>query len=167
MLKKIQALVQSQSHCALATSSADGRPHVSLMAFCAAPDLAEFWLATRQDTRKYRNLEENPRASLLIDDRDRAGADAAPDAGPDAEPEDAPGFALTVTAELVAFDGPEHAAAVQSMVLESNGDMATFLGTPGVVLLRLAVRRLQLLYGPSEEFIVEVEKTLDGERWKA
>jgi uncharacterized pyridoxamine 5'-phosphate oxidase family protein len=54
--------------CVLATSG-DDVPHTSLMAYVAAPDCRTIYLTTRRQTRKYRNLKENPEVSLLIDTR--------------------------------------------------------------------------------------------------
>lgn len=179
MLKKIAALVQSQGHCVLATcapgpdasgfevtgpdapgpagrgrdaSGPEGRgcaPHASLMSFCAAPDCAEFWLATRTDTRKYANLAANPVASLLLDDR--AGA-----------PGGEPGLALTVEVERASFAGAADEAAARRALLARHPRLAGFLDDPLVVVLRLKVLRFQLLTGLSEVFSVEAEKMLDG-----
>lgn len=150
MLKKIQALVQSRRHLALATAGPDGRPHVSLMAYAAAPDASEFWLATPLDTRKCRNLSANPRASLLIDDREDAGQGGAP------------GLALTVEAELAPFATEPEREAAREMLLKMHPNLMKFMNIDGVVLLRLRTLRHQLLSGLTEVFFVEVEKTLDG-----
>lgn len=157
MLKKIQALVQSRSHLALATAGPDARPHVSLMAYAAAPDAAEFWLATLADTRKYRNLLANPRASLLIDDR--GGADTGCGGGPR--------LALTVEATLLPFATEESRAAARRILLEKHGNLAEFLALDGAELLRLSALRFQLLSGLTEVFLLEAEKTLDASGRKA
>jgi len=201
MLKKIEALVQGQGHCALATCSAkspdmdpacggtsvahggmdvgaeaskpcgaegcgnngvepgtggapsDIGPHVSLMAYCAAPDASEFWLATLKNTRKYRNLLANPQVSLLIDDRTRCMA--------------APSQALTVSAVLEAFTDAQSLENARQKLLVRHPNMLEFLSNADAVLLRLVVRRLQLLSGLTEVFVHEVEKKLDGSGLRA
>lgn len=157
MLKKIQALVQSRSHLALATAGPDARPHVSLMAYAAAPDASEFWLATLADTQKYRNLSANPRAGLLIDDRD--GADTGCGGGPR--------LALTVEAALVPFATAAAREAAQRILLEKHRNLAGFLALEGVGLLRLSALRFQLLSGLTEVFLLEAEKMLDASGRKA
>jgi len=158
MLKKIEALVQSQGHCALATCPApgaegDGGPHVSLMAYCAAPGLREFWLATLPGTQKHRNLLANPRASLLIDDRTRCAG--------------TPGQALTVAVSLLAFSDAVAEAAARRELLGKHPELHDFLEKDGAQMLRFAVRRFQLLTGLTEVFVLEMGKMLDGSGRKA
>jgi len=193
MLKKIEALVQGQGHCALATCSAkspdmapahggtyvahggmDGGaegcgnggkepgtgaapagvgPHVSLMAYCAAPDASEFWLATLKSTRKYRNLLANPQASLLIDDRTRCAG--------------APSQALTVSAVLQPFADAESRELARRKLLARHPNMLEFLSNDDAEVLRFVALRLQLLSGLTEVFVHEVEKKLDGSGLRA
>ena len=151
MLKKIMELVQAQGHCVLATCSED-RPHASLMSFCPSPDGREFWLATLTGTRKYANLCANPRACLLLDDRvddqkdDRAGGGVESGAG-------APGHALTVDAELLAFAGAQDEARARRALLARHPGLAGFLALDGVRMLRFVGRSYQLLSGPTDVFL--------------
>lgn len=158
MLKKIETLVQTQGHCVLATCGSEGglfAPHASLMGFCAAPDCAEFWLATLPGTRKYRNLAENPLASLLLDDRDSASAG-----------EGQPGLALTVQVRRADFQNPACEAKARRALLEKRPEAASFLAFEGVVMLRLVAVSFQLLCGPTDVFFIEAEKMLDARtRW--
>jgi len=159
MLKKIETLVQTQGLCVLSTCGpgiplGEGQggdcnaPHASLMSYCAAADCSEFWLATHTATRKYRNLSANPCASLLIDDRCAAGA--------------ALGLALTVAARCAPFATPQNEAAARRLLLEKHPQLASFLDSEGVVLLRLRVESLQLLSGLTDLFFISAEKMLDA-----
>ena len=159
MLKKIETLVQTQGHCVLATCGTEGgqcAPHTSLMGFCAAPDCAEFWLASLPGTRKYRNLAENPLASLLLDDR------GGPCAGGDQ-----PGQALTVQVRRAQFQSPAHEAKARRALLEKRPEAASFLALEGVEVLRLVAQSFQLLCGPTDVFFIEAEKMLDGRTRRA
>ena len=166
MLKKIAALVQGQAHCVLATADGDA-PHASLMSFCADQDSREFWLATRRDTRKYRNLAANPRASLLIDDRivgdrvvgDREAGDRTPGSGPNQ--------ALTVTAESRPFATQDDARRARAALLARRPALADFLADPLVEVLRLVATDYQLLTGLTEVLVMEAEKILDAPAAKA
>jgi nitroimidazol reductase NimA-like FMN-containing flavoprotein (pyridoxamine 5'-phosphate oxidase superfamily) len=61
-------LFNSQLQAVLATDNQQ-QPYTSLMAFVAKADLTQLLFATYRDTHKYKNLESNPRAALLIDNR--------------------------------------------------------------------------------------------------
>lgn len=75
MREDIKALIQSRRHCVLATAY-ENQPYCSLMAYAASPDSIRIYMVTSRDSRKFRNLKENPRASLLIDSRDLEAAQA-------------------------------------------------------------------------------------------
>lgn len=69
MLDKMKALVGEKDMCVLATVS-NNRPHCSLMAYVANEACTEIYMVTFKDTKKFRNLRENPWVSLLIDTRE-------------------------------------------------------------------------------------------------
>ena len=74
-------LLSSQRLAVLSTDD-HGKPYSSLIAFAAAPELKTLVFTTPRPTRKFSNLRENERVSLLIDNRsnreeDFAGAAAA------------------------------------------------------------------------------------------
>lgn len=149
MLTKIAALVKGQGHLVLATCG-EGRPHASLMSFCASPEApgagGEFWLATLRDTRKYRNLLENGRASLLLDDRGEPGSGGVP------------GMALTVEAELGPFAREDDRARARAALLARHPALGGFLALPEAEVLRLVALRYQLLSGLTETFVWEPEE---------
>jgi nitroimidazol reductase NimA-like FMN-containing flavoprotein (pyridoxamine 5'-phosphate oxidase superfamily) len=68
MREKIRALIREQGTCVLATAL-ENRPHCSLMAYVTNASCDEIYLVTRNDSRKYQNMCENPAVSLLIDTR--------------------------------------------------------------------------------------------------
>jgi general stress protein 26 len=67
--KEIAELIFSQKLAVLATQSHEGSSYASLIAFAATDDLKKIVLATPKATRKFANIEHNPKVSLLIDDR--------------------------------------------------------------------------------------------------
>lgn len=162
MLNKIEALVKRSGHLALATC-ADGRPHVSLMRFAVSPQTpgagGEFWLATLRQTRKWSNLQANPRASLLLDDRGLAHglAQGLPhDLGAE------PGLALTVEAEHRPFADAAERQRARAGLLARHPDLEGFMALPEVEVMRLAALRYQLLTGLTEIFVWDPEKNLDA-----
>lgn len=159
MLNKIAEFVHTQGHCVLATCGGEAgscAPHASLMAFCAAPDCGEFWLATQKNTKKFRNLAENPRASLLIDDRSAQAG---------------PRQALTVAVHAAFFAQAAQEQAARAALLARHPGLSGFLADPDVLVLRLVAESFQLLTGLTEVFSLEistpVEKVLDARPRKA
>jgi len=145
MLKKILALVKSARHCVLATTGPEG-PHASLMAYAAPEDALAFWMATLTDTRKFRNLAADPRASLLIDGREQ-------------------GVALTVAARLAPFISAEAERDARRELAARHPGLAEALAGQPTRMLRFLPLRFQFLAspeGPVEEILLEVEKNLDG-----
>jgi len=72
--RRVRALLDSQIQAVLATQH-QRQPYTSLMAFAVTPDLRQIVFATYRATQKYSNLLDNPRASLLIDNRCNDSAD--------------------------------------------------------------------------------------------
>ncbi|MBN1153468.1 pyridoxamine 5'-phosphate oxidase family protein [candidate division KSB1 bacterium] len=71
---QLHQLLMSQRFAVVATYS-NGQPYASLVAFVAKDDLAELIFVTRDDTRKYKNLMNEPRAAMMIDNRSNKASD--------------------------------------------------------------------------------------------
>ncbi len=63
-----------QQLAVLATSQR-GQPYTSLVAFAFSDDLRRLFFATTRATRKFANLQAEPRVSLLIDNRSHRSDD--------------------------------------------------------------------------------------------
>ena len=74
MRQKIGGLLVSQKLAVLATSK-DGQPYNCLVAVAGSEDLKHLLFCTSRSTRKYRELETDPRVSILLDDRSNREAD--------------------------------------------------------------------------------------------
>ncbi|MEJ2188824.1 MAG: pyridoxamine 5'-phosphate oxidase family protein, partial [Acidobacteriota bacterium] len=72
----LRELLQGQLLGVLGTQH-HGAPYTSLVAFTAIDDTRVLLFATSRSTRKFRNLQMEPRASLLIDNRDNTPGDFA------------------------------------------------------------------------------------------
>jgi general stress protein 26 len=64
----LRSLFTSQKLAVLATYG-DDQPYCSLMAFAVSDDLKYLIVATKRHTRKFANLQQHPRISLLVDNR--------------------------------------------------------------------------------------------------
>jgi nitroimidazol reductase NimA-like FMN-containing flavoprotein (pyridoxamine 5'-phosphate oxidase superfamily) len=66
--ERLKGLFETQGLGVLSTCR-EGRPYSSLIGFVATADLKSIVFATLRHTRKYRNLTDNERISILIDSR--------------------------------------------------------------------------------------------------
>lgn len=74
MAAVLQDLFAAQRFAVLATQE-ENQPYLSLMAFAATSDLRHLLFAMERQTRKYANLQADPRTAVLIDNRSNQSAD--------------------------------------------------------------------------------------------
>lgn len=70
----VRELMATQPLAVLATHSEAG-PYASLVAFAATDDLRSLLFATTRATRKFANLQADPRVAFLVDNRSNDAAD--------------------------------------------------------------------------------------------
>jgi heme iron utilization protein len=70
----IRTLFKAQRLAVLSTQNS-GQPYASLVAFVASEDLEHLYFATARTTRKYNNLDHDPRVAMLIDSRSNLDSD--------------------------------------------------------------------------------------------
>jgi nitroimidazol reductase NimA-like FMN-containing flavoprotein (pyridoxamine 5'-phosphate oxidase superfamily) len=68
-IEQIKNIISSERLSVLATDD-NGIPHTSLIGFLLDDDLKNLYFFTSSNTKKYKNIENNPKVSLLIDNRD-------------------------------------------------------------------------------------------------
>lgn len=145
MIEEMKRLLRENRLCVLATAS-EGRPHCSLMAYATDDDCREIYMVTLKDTRKYRNLKENPWVSLLVDTRLS-----------DAETMAGGGKALTVAGVFQEVSDPEERARVISRFIKVNPHMEDFAKQLDAAPVVIRARSFLLLAGPVESYSQEVE----------
>ncbi len=128
---EINALLDSQKLAVLATHQA-GQPHASLVAFAASPDGREILFATTRTSRKYANLQQDPRAAFFIDTRTQQEADfhAAQ--------------ALTAKGTVREITGPEKEL-LAALFLSRHPHLQEFVGSPSCALMALQVQLYELV----------------------
>ena len=72
--ERLRALDRIERQAVLATES-EGQPYTSLVSFALLPSLKGAVFATTKATFKYRNIRENARVALFIDNRSKREAD--------------------------------------------------------------------------------------------
>jgi len=127
----IHKLLSEQKLGALATHR-HGEPWATLIAFAAADNLNLIYFATPKTTRKYSNLVNDPRCSLLIDNRENLVSDFSNS------------IAVTATGVIKEVDEFEKPAALQ-FFLNKHPYLQTFTQSPTCALICLQVNRYNLV----------------------
>ncbi len=127
----IESLLADQRFAALATQGGEV-PYTSLVAFAVTPDLRRVVFPTRAGTRKFANLEANPRVALLVDNRSNSADDYRNAA------------ALTVIGSVRTECGPE-ADEGRKLLLARHPILADFLAAPDGRIATVAVAEYLLV----------------------
>ena len=103
-----------------------GQPYTSLVAFAPSEDLKHIYFATTRSTRKYDNLSNDPRVSMLIDNRSNRASDI----------KWATAVTATGTAAEVGIDGQDDA---KRIYLARHPYLSEFVASPSCALLKIEV----------------------------
>ncbi|HBI16340.1 MAG TPA: hypothetical protein DDY20_12675 [Desulfobulbaceae bacterium] len=139
---EISLLVASQLLAVLATQQG-GQPYTSLLAFAAGNDLADIFLATDRATRKYKNILEDNRVALLIDNRSNQSADFGAAA------------AATIIGRAGEMEGRTLEAA-RTIFLARHPSLEDFVMAPGTALLKVAVSRYVMVTRFEEVHVLDM-----------
>lgn len=139
----IAGLVSDQLLAVLATHSS-GQPYTSLISVAASDDLTAFFFATSRKTSKYRNIMEDGRVALLIDNRSNRTEDLAL------------ASALTVIGTGAEVAGKDREEATRKL-LGRHPSLAGFLKDPATALLHIAVSRYILVGRFQEVAVLDME----------
>jgi nitroimidazol reductase NimA-like FMN-containing flavoprotein (pyridoxamine 5'-phosphate oxidase superfamily) len=135
MLDKMKALVREKDMCVLATVS-NNRPHCSLMAYVANDACTEIYMVTFKDTKKYRNLRENPWVSLLIDTREEDRGSRRPEAR-----------ALTVTGVFEQIGDDSMRLQIREALMRRHAQLEGFADQPDAEVFSIRIHSFLLLDG--------------------
>ncbi|MBS3754399.1 MAG: pyridoxamine 5'-phosphate oxidase family protein [Desulfobacterales bacterium] len=139
MREEIRSLLRNRRHCVMATA-ADNQPYCSLMLYTVNADCTRIFMCTRRNSRKYRNLEENPCVSLLVDSRDQPRPRA-----------------LTVEGEVEAFAGNLEIQQVRDAMFTAHPELQTLLDSPDASLICIRVKSVVFLNGLTDAIREQVE----------
>ena len=145
MIEKMKRLVRENSTCVLATAL-DNRPHCSLMSYAVDPLCTTIYMVTHKETKKYRNLQQNPNVSLLIDTRAK-----------DRPAESLPVMALTVTGILKSPMDSEEGVLARGLLLDRHPPLREFLQDTGAEIFAVTIRSFQLLEGIKDASFFSVQ----------
>jgi len=142
MIQKMKALVRAKDSCVLATVSS-GKPHCSLMSYITDPECREIFMVTHSHTRKYKNLQENPCVSLLIDTREEDRNLAVGQKK-----------ALTISGTFQKVD-PTRRKEIREQFLAGHPQLKELVDDPEAVLISIRVQSFQLLEGVRDAYFAE------------
>ena len=128
LLKSIKQLFNAQKLAVLATNM-KGMPYTSLVAFVATEDLKEIIFATFRDTKKHNNILNEPRVSILIDNRKNQASDFQ-----DAIAVSARGHGRIITSQREKY---------QSLYLKKHPSLSDFITSPECDLIKIEVSEYQ------------------------
>jgi nitroimidazol reductase NimA-like FMN-containing flavoprotein (pyridoxamine 5'-phosphate oxidase superfamily) len=135
MLDRMKELVKTKDICVLATVS-DNRPHCSLMVYATDEKCREIYMVTHRQTKKFRNLVENPVVSLLIDTREEDVGARRPNAK-----------ALTVNGVFKAMREPLEREVLLARLVRRHPHLKSFAEDPDAELIRIEIESFLLLEG--------------------
>lgn len=127
----IRQLLQKEQFAAMSTTKGD-EPYINLVAFAATDDLTSIVFCTPKKTRKYDNLQHNPRVALLVENSRNQATDLT-----QAMALTAIGRALLTTAVAE----PESAY----LFLDKHPHMKQFVNDSDTVLVRVRVEKYVLV----------------------
>ncbi len=133
MLETMKSLVCKKNLCVLATTD-NHAPHCSLMVYLADESNERLFLVTPRTSRKFRNIQNNPRVSLLIDTRDDRQHDAT--------------SALTITGTCEILPSGEKSEQMKVAFAKQYPHMADFVHKSDVAVVCVQIESFLLLEGP-------------------
>ncbi len=131
---RIQKWLNSTGFAVLATESA-GQPHTSLIAITPVDEGQRLVFATYRNTRKFTNLMQNQRVSVLMDGSQRDSQDGT-----------ATSFVLSAVGRVQEINATSRPGLLGAH-LEKHPDLATFTQAPDCVLLEVVVEAYQVVHG--------------------
>ena len=130
----IQNLLNTTGFAVLATENA-GQPHTSLIAVTPVDEGQRLVFATYRNTRKFTNLMQNPRVSVLMDGRSSK------------DPGDTPtSFILSAVGRVQEINAAIHPDLLGAH-LQRHPDLSAFTQAPDCVLLAVVVEAYQVVHG--------------------
>ena len=141
----IRQMLHDQDMCVLATAAGD-MPHTSLMAYVCDDGCTRMYMVTHRETKKYHNLQQNSRVSVMVDTRMNHGALQRRQIQ-----------ALTVNGTISFFSHDDRAEQIRERFVARHVHLADFACDESAVFFEVKVESFQLLSSVSDAVYLEVE----------
>lgn len=122
----------------------EGLPYTSLVAFAVTEDLEKLLFVTSKETRKYQNITNNPKVTILIDNRTNS-------------PEDFHD-AIAITAEGYVKEEPTQSDELKSIFIEKHPYLSEFVQSPANQVLVIKIKRYHYVNRFQNVRILELKK---------
>jgi nitroimidazol reductase NimA-like FMN-containing flavoprotein (pyridoxamine 5'-phosphate oxidase superfamily) len=142
MLETMQSIAKENSLCVLATVNEKAAPHCSLMAYAIDDACRELYMATQKSTQKYKNLQQNPAVSLLIDTRGMQLREQI--------------RALTINGVYQSIENEKTKTQIMNKLLKRHPHLKDFFSHADIVFLCIKLRSFLLLNDVSESHYVQI-----------
>ena len=129
----IQTLLNTTGFAVLATENA-GQPHTSLIAITALDEGQRLVFATYRNTRKFTNLMQNQRVSVLMDGRSSHSSDGT-----------VASFVLSAVGRVQEINASAYPS-LMAAHLQKHPDLAAFTQAPDCVLLEVVIEAYQVVH---------------------
>jgi nitroimidazol reductase NimA-like FMN-containing flavoprotein (pyridoxamine 5'-phosphate oxidase superfamily) len=149
--EEMKQLVRGNDLCVLATVSGN-TPHCSLMAYATDENCREIYMVTLRESRKFKNLIENPGVSLLIDTREEHPT-----------PNRSQASALTVSGRFQRIGDKEALDAARKRLLERHAHLKELLDHPDAEIFCIRMLSMLFLKGVNDAHFAEVEGERSGD----
>ena len=146
MIEKIKALIRENGTCVMATVFND-KPHCSLMSYATDDECHEIYMITRRETKKYRNLLQNPSVSLLIDTRAESAAGRHTGVA----------MALTINGVFEKISDTAKRELALTQLQERHPELRAFIDNSGAELIVVRCLSFQLLECLQNSYFVNTE----------
>jgi general stress protein 26 len=140
----IQQLLEHQRFAVIATET-NQQPYTNLVAFASTSDLRVFVFATKRNTKKYLNINENNRIAILIDNRENTPTDLT--------------NAITITALGTAREVQDRIEEYRDLILQKHPDLLGFLDDPSCALIEIQVTTYQIIQKFEQMHILHIVDT--------
>ena len=124
--KRLRELFDSQQLAVLATHRS-GQPYASLVAFYATEDLKHIFFVTPRTTRKFENLQADPRVSVLVNSSTNQTADFHR------------AVSVTIVGNASEVAGTEQQP-IMEQYLKKHPHLEDFVRSPSCALVRVSVK---------------------------
>lgn len=140
----IKQLLEHQRFAVIATET-NQQPYTNLIAFASTSDLRVFVFATKRNTQKYLNINENNRIAILIDNRENTPTDLT--------------NAITITALGIAHEVQDRKEEYHDLLLQKHPDLLGFLNDPSCALIEIQVTTYQIIQKFEQMHVLNIADT--------
>lgn len=136
-------LIKNNDILVLATC-VEKKPHTSLMAYTSSDDGLEIYMLSSTESKKWKNINQNPNVGIMIDDRDEKLEESRHTVK-----------ALTLTGRHVPIISDTERNSVFNSISKSIPSISEQFTGSNNDIIRIKVASMQLLDGPVDSFYIE------------